>query len=143
MEEVAAVAAEKLEGPLGQVQLLDMISRRAGPISLLGAVPRCGKPTPTLSNSKVVIVPLSRVMVVGMVALRLRMAPSSTVRKEAIRQPLATLSNNHKITTTLSIIKANMPSSNKSARLPFNPNLSVSFVVNLPLKDPCSSHFNQ
>jgi hypothetical protein len=112
-------AVENLGGLLGQGLALVTISPQADPTSLLGAVPRFGKPTPTLSSSKVVIVHLSKATVAGTAALRLGTAVPSHMVCRVIRKPPATLSNNHKITTTLSTIKVNTLSNNRSVLPPF------------------------
>ena len=114
--------AESLGELLGQVLHLDTISLQADLTSLPGAVPRFGKPTQTLNSNKVAIVPLSKVMAAVM-AVRLRMALSHTVRRAVIHKSRATLSHNHRIIITLSTIKANMPSNNRSPLLPFNASL--------------------
>jgi hypothetical protein len=136
-------AVENLGGLLGPVRVLDMISPREDPTSLLGAAPRFGKPTSTLNSNKAAIVLPSKAMVADMAALRLGMAVAlhSTVHKEVIHKPLATLSNQHRTTIMLSTIKANTPSNSRSALLPLN--ASSSHAVNSPLKNLCRSHFLQ
>jgi len=109
-----------LERLLGQVQALDTTSLEADPIFLLGAVPKFGRPTTTLSSSSsssraLAIVHLSKAMVVDMAPHRRRTAArSSGERREVTRKHLVTLNSSHRITTTPSSIKANTPSNSKA-----------------------------
>jgi hypothetical protein len=131
---VRAAEAEEVEnlgGLLGPVRVLVMISLQEDPTSLLGAVPKFGKPTPTLSSNKAGIVLLSKVMAADMAALPLGMAAAlRSTAQEVIHKPPVILSSQHRTTITLNTIKANTRSNSRSALLPFN----ASHLVNSPLK---------
>jgi len=126
-------------GLLGLDRVLVMISLQEDPTSLLGAVPKFGKPTTTLSSNKAAIVLLSKAMAADM-ALPLGMVAAlrSTAHKEVIHKPPVILSSQHRTTIMLNTTKANTRSNSKSALLPFK----ASHSVNSPLKTMQFSLFN-